>query len=145
MFQAQTTYGCLLDRAGCRQSDQFPTSGRQKGLVSSSYSSAVECPTAITDRLGEQQGATQIPGSSPVTFGYRANNGTVLQYYLFVLQVSVLTVTLHDVLSYFAISWEEVFHNTRRGHKRSSGRKQYLSPIQTFVATSCCASSKGRS
>ena len=80
IFQAQATYGCLLDRAGCRQSDQFSNSGREKGSVSSSYSSAVEFPTAITDRLCEQQGATQIPGSSRATYGYRANNGTVLQY-----------------------------------------------------------------
>ena len=35
-------------------------------------------------------------------------------------------------------------HKTLRGHKRSSGRKRYPSPIQKFVAISCCASSKGQ-
>ena len=69
-FQAQTTYGCLLDRAGCKQSDQFSNSGREKGLVSSSCSSAVEFSTTITDRLREQQGATQISGSSRTTYGW---------------------------------------------------------------------------
>ena len=52
---------------------------------------------------------------------------------------------LHVALGCFPISWENFSHNTRRGHKRSSGRKRCPSPIQTFVAISCCASSKGQS
>ena len=36
------------------------------------------------------------------------------------------------------------FHKTRCGHKRSSGRKRCPSLIQTYVAISCCASSKGQ-
>ena len=78
-FQAQATYGCLLDRACCRQSDQISNSGREKCLVSSCYSSAVEFPTAITDTLREQQRATQIPASSRATCDYRANSSTVSQ------------------------------------------------------------------
>ena len=46
---------------------------------------------------------------------------------------------------YFATSLGKRFaHKTHRGHKRSSGRKRYPSPIQAFVTISCCASSKGR-
>ena len=44
----------------------------------------------------------------------------------------------------FCYLWGKRFHKTRRWHKRSSGRKRYPSSIQTYVATSCCASSKGR-
>ena len=48
------------------------------------------------------------------------------------------------LLGYFLVSWENV-SKTRRGYKRSSGRKRYPSPIQAFVAISCCASSKRQS
>ena len=30
LFQAQATYDCLLDQAGCRQSNQFPNRGRDR-------------------------------------------------------------------------------------------------------------------
>ena len=79
------TYGHLLDQASCRQSDQFSSSCQEKGLVSYSYSNAAEFPIAITNRLREQQGVTQIPGSSRATYGYRANNSTAIQYWLFLL------------------------------------------------------------
>ena len=46
------------------------------------------------------------------------------------------------LLGYFAISGENVFHKILREHKRSSGRQRYPSPIQVYVAISCCASSK---
>ena len=32
ILQAQATCGCLLDRAGCRQSDQFSSSCQEKGV-----------------------------------------------------------------------------------------------------------------
>ena len=51
------TYGHLLDQASYRQSDQFSSVVKKKGLVSSSYSSAAEFPTAITDRLRESSGS----------------------------------------------------------------------------------------
>ena len=82
-FQAavlQPTVICLIKRAADKLTDQFSSRCREKGLVSTNYSSGAEFPTAIADRLREQQGATQIPESSRATYGYRANNGTVIQY-----------------------------------------------------------------
>ena len=50
------------------------------------------------------------------------------------LLVSVQVVTsARTSLGYFAISGENVFHKTRRGHKLSSGRKRYPSPIKISV------------
>ena len=49
---------------------------------------------------------------------------------------------LHAVLGYLLA--KTFFHKTHRGYKRSSGRKRYPSPIQTFVTISCCASSQGQ-
>ena len=69
IFQAQATYGYLLDQASCSQSDQFSSSCREKDLVSSSYSSAAELPAAITDRLREQ---SESP-SAAVNFRYNTN------------------------------------------------------------------------
>ena len=74
--QASTSYSIfsntgnlwLPDRANYKQSDQFSNSGREKSLVSSSYSSAaVEFPTAITDRLCKQS------ESSSAEFQYKTN------------------------------------------------------------------------
>ena len=78
--QASTSYSNLSstslfqlpDRASCRQSDQFSNSRREKGLVSSSYSSAtVRFLTAITDRLRKQS------ESSNAEFQYRTNYGAL--------------------------------------------------------------------
>ena len=87
-FQAailQPTVICLIKRAGDNLIN-FSNSCQEKGLVSSSYSSAAaEFLTAIKDRLREQHGATQIPGSSRVTYGYRANTGIVIQYQVLII------------------------------------------------------------
>ena len=44
-------------------------------------------------------------------------------------------IKMEVVFSYivFATSGENVFHKTRRGHKLSSGRKRYPSPIKISV------------
>ena len=78
----------------------------RKCLVSSSYSSAAEFPTAITDRLREQQGATQIPASSRAVYGYSSE-----QWYCnTVLIIRALDFSTNGtLLGYFAISWENVF------------------------------------
>ena len=63
-FQAQAT----LNEPATVNVINFQAVVKRKGLVSSSYTSAAELSTAITDRLREQWGATQIPGSSQATY-----------------------------------------------------------------------------
>ena len=50
------TSACLIERVTDRLIN-FQASFQRKGLISSSYSSAAEFTTAITDRRREQQGA----------------------------------------------------------------------------------------
>ena len=80
-FQAQAT----LNEPATVNVINFQAVVKRKGLVSSSYTSAAELSTTITDRLREQWGATHFQGAVRLLTRLRANNALQSMYQILIL------------------------------------------------------------
>ena len=102
--------------------EYFPKAVRQASQATTSYSSAVEnFLIAIRQTL-------RLPTvSSELWYCKVSCSVTKLLQYVLSVQRTMAT-SAYTLLGYYTISEGNVFHQTRRGHMRTSGRKRYYPP-----------------